>query len=90
MWEDTLPALALGLAVSLVLVAALALFRRPLRASARLMGRAGAGLLALAALAPAGEFLGFSLGVNLLNALVLAVLGAPGFGLLLLLHWVLQ
>jgi len=33
--------------------------------------------------------LGVNLGVNLLNALVLGVLGAPGFGLLLLMNWAL-
>ena len=36
-----------------------------------------------------GGVLGVNLGVNLLNALVLGVLGAPGFGLLLLMNWAL-
>ena len=30
------------------------------------------------------------LGVNLFNALVLGVMGAPGFGLLMMLKWVLR
>ena len=42
-----------------------------------------------AALARFGSALGLGLGVNLTNALVLGLLGAPGFALLCLLHWVL-
>ena len=33
---------------------------------------------------------GVGLGVNLVNALVLGLLGLPGFGLLLMLQWVLR
>ncbi len=47
--------------------------------------RGGVALLFLAALQQWGTGLGLSLGVNLFNAAVLALLGAPGFGLLLLL-----
>ena len=43
----------------------------------------------LAALARFGSALGLGLGVNLTNALVLGLLGAPGFALLCLLHWAL-
>lgn len=45
----------------------------------------GGGLLAL--LTPFHALLGLHLGVNLYNALVIGVLGMPGFGLLLLLNW---
>ena len=58
----------------------------------RLALRSGAGLALLAALAlfaQVGQLLGISLGVNLVNALVLGLLGAPGFALLCLLHWAL-
>ena len=37
-----------------------------------------------------GGLIGVTLGVNLFNALVLGVLGAPGFGLLLMLPWALR
>ena len=37
-----------------------------------------------------GGLIGVTLGVNLFNALVLGVLGAPGFALLLMLTWALQ
>ena len=75
---------------SLGLVIALARLKRPLSGLLRLLGRTGAGLACLAFFAPVGQFLGAGLGVNLMNALVLGVLGAPGFGLLLMLRWVLR
>lgn len=51
------------------------------------------GLLLLAVLAlfsQVSPLIGVSLGVNPINALVLGVLGAPGFGLLLMLQWALR
>ena len=47
------------------------------------------GLAALAALSPLGPLIGVGLGVNLANALVMGLLGVPGFGLLLMLNWAL-
>ena len=54
-------------------VLALVLFRRPLGVLCRLAVRSGLGLVFL--------------GVNLLNGLVLGLLGAPGFALLLMAQW---
>ena len=85
-WEALLP----WAAGALGMIALFSLFRRPLRAAGRLLGRTGVGLALLAALAPVGELLGGALGVNLCNALVLGVLGAPGFGLLLMLKYILR
>ena len=65
-------------ALALLLLAALALFHRPLGCLLRLAVRSSVGL-----------YIGVNLGVNLVNALVLGVLGVPGFGLLLMLHWAL-
>ncbi|MBM6870320.1 pro-sigmaK processing inhibitor BofA family protein [Pseudoflavonifractor phocaeensis] len=56
----------------------------------RLAARTGVGLALLALLNQAGGAVGIHLGLNLWNALVLGVLGIPGFGLLLLLNWVLR
>lgn len=86
LWTATLPWL-LG---SLGVVMALALLRRPLGSLLRLAGRTGIGLGFLALFAPIGQLLGAGLGVNLFNALVLGVLGVPGFGLLMLWNWVLR
>lgn len=75
--------------LSLVL-AVLVVLHRPLGRLWRLALRSAGGLAALAVLRSIGPLLGVTLGVNWLNALVLGVLGAPGFGLLLMLQWLLQ
>ncbi len=80
-----LPLTILGLTALLVLLT----FRRAVGRCIRLLGRTGAGLAFLALWSPVGGAIGAGLGVNLLNALVLGVLGAPGFGLLLLMNWAL-
>jgi len=74
----------------LLLCAALLLLRRPAAHLIRLALRSSVGLAALALFSQVGHLLGISLGVNLLNALVLGALGVPGFGLLLMLQWALR
>ncbi|MDE6280928.1 MAG: pro-sigmaK processing inhibitor BofA family protein [Oscillospiraceae bacterium] len=69
------------------LVLALALCRRPLGALCRLVVRSGIGLVFLWLFQGLGTLLGVTLGVNLLNGLVLGALGLPGLGLLLLTQW---
>ena len=66
---------------------ALALCRRPLAALCRLVVRSGLGLVFLWLFRGLGGLLGVTLGVNLLNGLVLGALGPPGFALLLLAQW---
>ncbi len=68
----------------------LILLRRPLAVVWRLLLRSGVGLCALWLLNQAGALIGVRVGVNLLGALVLGVLGAPGLGLLLMTQWVLR
>ena len=70
-----------------ILVCVLFLFRRYLGWLMRLSARTAVGLGALALFSNVSGYLGISLGVNLFNALVLALLGVPGFGLLLMLRW---
>ena len=74
----------------LLLCAALLVLRRPAARLLRLALRSSVGLAALALFSQLGQFIGVRLGVNLVNALVLGVLGAPGLGLLLLLQWALR
>lgn len=74
----------------LLLCAALLLLRRPVARLLRLVLRSSVGLAVLAAFSQVGHLTGISLGVNLVNALVLGVLGVPGFGLLVLLQWALR
>lgn len=78
------------LAVALLALSVLALLHRPLGRLIRLAARSAVGLAALALFSQVGHFIGVSLGVNLVNALVLGILGVPGFGLLLMLQWVLR
>lgn len=80
-----LPWIAGGLGAVFLLAA----LQRPLRWLCGLVARTGVGLAVLWLLRGVGGFLGIGLGVNLTNALVLGLLGAPGFGLLLLMEWVL-
>lgn len=77
-------AIFLGVAVTAVLLVAL---RRPLGRLLKLAGKTGLGLGVLALLRTVGGAIGLSLGVNLWNALTLALLGVPGLGLLMLLNW---
>lgn len=69
---------------------ALILLRKPLRWLLRLAGRTLVGLVGLFAFSQVGGLIGVTLGVNLINALVVALLGVPGFGLLLMANWALQ
>lgn len=78
------------LAVALLALSILALLHRPLGRLLRLAARSAVGLAVLALFSQVGQFIGVSLGVNLVNALILGVLGVPGFGLLLMLQWVLR
>lgn len=64
------------------------LFRSVLFKAAKLAGRTALGGACLAVLAQFSGVTGLSLGVNLVNALVLGVLGLPGFGLLCALNFI--
>lgn len=85
-----LPGYAAWCLAGLVLCAALLLLRRPLALLLRLLLRSGAGLAVLALFSQVGHLFGVSLGVNLINALVLGALGMPGLGLLMMMQWALR
>ena len=74
----------------LLLCVGLLLLRKPLAILLRLCLRCAAGLAALSVFSQFGHYIGISLGVNPLNALILGVLGVPGFALLLMLQWALH
>ena len=67
------------------LIALLRVFSAPLR----LLVNTLLGFLALWVVQLTAGFTGIALGMNLWNALVVGVLGLPGFVLLLLIQWVL-
>ena len=70
-------------------VALLRIFRTPLKLAVRLLGNTALGFLALWFANLAAPVTGLALGLNLWNALTIAVLGLPGLILLLLVQWVL-
>jgi len=80
--------LAAALAAFLLL-ALLRAFRTPLRVMVRLLGNTLLGFLALWGVHLTAGLTGITLGLNLMNALVIGALGLPGFVLLLLAQWVL-
>ena len=77
-----------GLLLAFFLITLLRIFRTPLRLALKLLMNTALGFLALWAV-NAAAVTGVALGLNLLNALTVGVLGLPGFVLLLLAQWVL-
>ena len=71
------------------IIALLRVFSAPLRLALRLLVNTLLGFLALWVVQLTAGFTGIALGMNLWNALVVGVLGFPGFVLLLLIQWVL-
>ena len=78
-----------ALLVGLFIIALLRVFSAPLRLALRLLVNTLLGFLALWVVQLTAGFTGIALGMNLWNALVVGVLGLPGFVLLLLIQWVL-
>ena len=79
------------LVVPAALICALFLLLRPILGKLlKLLLRSSVGLVFLSLLEIVGPSLGISLGVNPVNALVLGLLGVPGFGFLLMLQWALR
>lgn len=70
-------------------IALLRVFSAPLRLVLKLLANTLLGFLALWIVTLTSAFTGISLGLNVLNALVIGILGLPGFVLLLLVQWVL-
>lgn len=64
------------------------LFSTPLRLALKLGINTLLGFLALIALDLFSPILGLHIGVNWINALIVAILGLPGLALLILMQWV--
>ena len=79
--------LAAGLAL-FFLIALLRIFSTPLRLAIKLFVNTLLGFAALWAVQFTTAITGITLGINLLNALIVGILGLPGFVLLLLMQWV--
>lgn len=81
--------LLITLAVVVLLFLTMKLLSSPLRIAFRAALNTLLGLGALLLVEATGGITGLSLGVNLVNAVVVGILGVPGLGLLFLAQWVL-
>ena len=79
----------MGVLAAFLLIALIRVFQAPLRLALKLLVTTLLGVLALWAVNLTAGVTGITLGLNLWNALVIGVLGLPGFVLLLLTQWVL-
>ena len=71
------------------LIALLRVFSTPLRLVLKLLVNTLLGFAALWVVHLTADITGIALGFNLWNALVVGILGVPGFVLLLMVQWVL-
>ena len=71
------------------LIALLRVFSAPLKLAVKLLVNTFLGFFALWVVNLTAGATGVALGMNVWNALVVGVLGLPGFALLLLVQWVL-
>ena len=81
--------IALGLTLLFLVVVCLRLFAAPLKLALKVAFNSALGFGALWLLNLTTSVTGLSLGLSWFNAIVIGNLGVPGFGLLLLVKWVL-
>ena len=81
--------IALGLTLLFLVVVCLRLFAAPLKLALKVAFNSAMGFGAVWLLNLTTSVTGLSLGLNWFNAIVIGILGLPGFGLLLLVQWVL-
>ena len=80
--------IALGMLCAFVVLGVIQLFSAPLRLALKVLLNTLLGFAALFLLNLASGLTGFTLGLNLLNALIVGILGVPGLVLLALLKLV--
>ena len=78
----------LAIALLFVVLIAFKLFSTPLRLVLKVGMNTVLGFLALIALDLFSPLLGLHIGINLINALIVGILGLPGLALLVLMQWV--
>ena len=81
--------IAVGLLAFFLAIALIRVFRTPLKLALKLLANTLLGFLALWVTNFLAGVTGFSIGLNIWNALTVGILGVPGFVLLLLLRWIL-
>ena len=81
--------IALGLTLLFLVAVCLRLFAAPLKLALKVAFNSALGFGAVWLLNLTTSVTGLSLGLNWFNALLIGILGLPGFSLLLLVQWVL-
>lgn len=81
--------IAVGMLIAFLVIALFRVFRTPLKLALKLLLNTLLGFLALWVVNLMAGITGFSIGLNIWNALTVGILGVPGFVLLLLLKWIL-
>ena len=81
--------IALGLVLLFLVAVCLRLFAAPLKLALKVAANSALGFGAVWLLNLTTAVTGLSLGLNIFNAVVIGILGIPGFGMLLLVQWVL-
>lgn len=76
-----------AIAGMIMLIVIVRVFLSPIRVIFKLLFNTALGFLGLIAINHFGSYIGISLGVNLINAAVIGILGLPGLALLFLLKW---
>ena len=79
--------ISLGVFALFLCVVVVRVFHTPLKLMMRVFFNTLLGFGALAILNLTSTVTGIALGVNVLNAVVIGILGVPGLGLLLLMQW---
>jgi len=80
---ETISSILILAAVVVGVILLLKILSAPIRLAFKMLINAGVGFLILFVVNFFGDFVGFTLGVNFLNALVAGILGVPGVILLI-------
>ena len=74
--------------VAILALLLLIILRKPIKIVLKLLLNTVLGFLALFAINWLGSFIGISVAINWINAVIVGVLGVPGVALILLLKWI--
>lgn len=75
--------------IAVLIVLSFTIFKKSLKLIFKLLLNTVIGIIALILVNSIGALIGISIGINLVNALVVGIFGVPGVALLLLLQWLL-
>ena len=81
--------LGIMILAGIILLLSIGLFRRPIKMLFRLVVNTIGGLIVLVVINFLGQFVGISLGLTGLNAIIVGIFGLPGVGFLLIFQWLL-